>query len=472
MPSLKINLFYSVLLVLANYVFPFLTYPYVSRVLGVTGIGACNFVDSIINYFILFSMLGIEVVGTREIAKSKQDPDQLNRVFSNLLLVSLLLTGVMLLVLLVVTFTVPVLTTHKDMMLFGAFKLIFNCLLMEWLFKGLEDFRLISIRSIVVKTLYVFSVFILVRKAEDVGIYYLLSCMMVVVNAVVNMFISRNHVHLSFRNIHLRPTFQSVLKLGLYTILTSMYSSLNVTFLGFTAGDTQVGYYSTATKLYAIVMALFTAFTSVVIPKLSAVVAKGDMDQLKSYFNMVTNLLPVLTLPIVVWMMIMAPDIVSLISGPGYEGAILPMIIISPLVFIIGYEQILVLQILLPLSKDAIMLRNSAIGALVGVILNILIVPKFFAVGSACVWMACEVLILLLSQRAVTWSINCSFPYKAAFKALLEYLPLVALVFLCSRLSGSVIVRLCLSIVVISAYVFVVQLIVEKRNLLKLFLMK
>lgn len=468
MPSLKKNLFYSILLVLANYVFPFLTYPYVSRVLGVTGIGACNFVDSVINYFILFSTLGIEAVGTREIAKNKQDQGQLDRIFSNLILVSSILTGIMLLVLLVVTFTVPVLLAHKDMMLFGAFKLVFNCFLMEWLFKGLEDFRLITLRSVAVKTLYVVSVLLFVKKPGDAGIYYLLSCLLVVVNALVNMLVARNRVHLTFTEIHFSATFKSVLTLGLYTILTSMYTSMNVTYLGFMTDDTQVGYYATATKLYAIVMALFTAVTGVMIPRLSTVVAEGDMDKLRAYFNTVSDWVLVFTIPIATWMFIMAPDIVRLVSGPGYEGAILPMMIISPLIFIIGYEQVLALQTLLPLGKDSLLLRFSAIGALVGISLNILIVPKLLAVGSACVWVVCEVLLLILCQRAVTRVAGNTFPVRETLKALLEYAPLAVLVFFCSRAGDSFVFRLLLSMCVVSAYVFLAQLLLRKRNLVNL----
>ena len=77
MPSIKKNFLYSSILTTANYIFPFLTYPYVSRVLGVNNIGICNFVDSIVNYFILFSMMGIGIVGIREIAKAKNEKKRL-----------------------------------------------------------------------------------------------------------------------------------------------------------------------------------------------------------------------------------------------------------------------------------------------------------------------------------------------------------------------------------------------------------
>ena len=336
MPSLKKNLFYSILLILANYVFPFLTYPYVSRVLGVNGIGTCNFVDSIINYFILFSTLGIDSLGVREIARHKDDKEALDRTFSNIFIVNLSLTAIMLAVLLVCTFTVPKLSDHKDLMFLGAFKLVFNCLLVEWLFRGLEDFRLITIRSILVKTIYVVCVFLFVRERSDVWLYYLLSSLMVVVNALVNMFFSRTRVRIVFSGVKFWSTFKSLLALGVYAILTSMYTTFNVTFLGFACDEVQVGYYTTATKIYYIVMALFTAFTNVMLPRMSNIVAAGETARFKEYFSLAVDVLLAFSIPVLAWMIIMAPDIVMVISGAEFGGAVAPMIIIAPLLYVVG----------------------------------------------------------------------------------------------------------------------------------------
>ena len=71
--SVKRNFAYSFILTASGYIFPLLTYPYISRVLGVSGVGICDFVDSIINYFILISMMGITACGIREIAAHKDD---------------------------------------------------------------------------------------------------------------------------------------------------------------------------------------------------------------------------------------------------------------------------------------------------------------------------------------------------------------------------------------------------------------
>lgn len=468
MSSLKKNIFYSVLLVVANYVFPFLTYPYVSRVLGVTGIGACNFVDSIINYFILFSSLGIQSLGVREIAKHKDDKEALDRTFSNLFIVNLALTGIMLLLLFVVTFTVPQLSAHKDLMCIGAFKLVFNCLLVEWLFRGLDDFKLITVRSIVVKTVYVAAVFLFVRKAEDVWVYYLLSSLMVVANALINIVLSRSRVLLHLRGLQFSATFKSLLALGVYSILTSMYTTFNVTFLGFACGETEVGYYTTATKIYFMVMAVFSAFTNVMLPRMSNLVSRGEMDQFKSSFSMAVEVLFGFSFPIIVWMMLMAPDIVRVISGPGYEGAVIPMIIIAPLLFIVGFEQILVLQTLLPLGRDKLLLRNSLIGAGIGVVLNLALVPILASGGSSIVWIVAEMTILVLSQVAVRRELDIRFPLSSFMKNLAVYLPLVAIVALTLLISGEAWRRVVVSMFCVGIYVLIYQIVIRKGAVLSM----
>jgi len=191
MPSIRKNFFYSALLTVSNYVFPFVTYPYVSRVLGVTNIGICNFVDSIVNYFILFSMMGISIVGMREIAAARDDREQRNRVFSSLFSLNLLTTLIAAIALVVVIYTVPSLTDYRPMLWIGLAKLAANCLCMDWLFRGLEEFRFITNRSILIKCLYVGAVFLFVRKAEDYWVYYLLTTLTLVANACVNVSFSR-----------------------------------------------------------------------------------------------------------------------------------------------------------------------------------------------------------------------------------------------------------------------------------------
>ena len=143
MPSVKKNFLYSSILATANYIFPFILFPYVSRVLGVENNGKSSLIDSIVNYFILYSMMGLSNMGIREIAAHRNDRQQLTSSFSNLFLLNFLVTCIAVVLLLCATFFVPYLSSYKDLLYVGILKLFFNVFLVEWLYKGLEDFRYI-----------------------------------------------------------------------------------------------------------------------------------------------------------------------------------------------------------------------------------------------------------------------------------------------------------------------------------------
>ena len=134
------NFSYNLLLTVSTYVIMLVTYPYVSRVLGVERIGAVNFADSAVNYFLLFSALGIQVLGVREIAACRGDRKKLQEVFSSLMTLYGVFTAVALGVYVVLVETLPALAGHRELLWVGAGKLVFTTFLLEWLFRGLEEF--------------------------------------------------------------------------------------------------------------------------------------------------------------------------------------------------------------------------------------------------------------------------------------------------------------------------------------------
>ncbi len=412
MPSVKNSFLYSCILTTANYIFPFILFPYVSRILGVENYGKCSFIDSIINYFILFSMMGGGIMGIREIAAHRNDRLRLISSFSNLFLLNLLVTCVAVVLLLCATFFVPYLSSYKELLYVGTLKLLFNVFLVEWLYKGLEEFRYITIRSISIRVLYLLSVFMFVRSATDYVVYFFLTSMVVVANAIINCWYSRNFVRFSFQGLHLRKYMKPFFMLGVYLLLTSMYTSFNVTFLGFVSGDMQVGYYSTSVKLFNIILALFSAFTGVMLPRMSSLVEYGKMDEFKSMLYKSVDVLFCVSVPLVIFTVVMARPIVYLISGKEYEDAVFLLQIVAPLILIIGYEQILVMQALMPLKEDKAILKNSFMGALLGISLNVLLVPKWQSVGSSVCWLLSETLILVLSQNFMSKEFKIHFPLR------------------------------------------------------------
>ena len=228
MSTVKKNFAWSTLLTFAGYLFPLITFPYVTRVLGVEGIGQYQFAYSTIEYFSIIAMLGIGTVGIREIAKVKENRHEMSRVLCSLLSLNLITTLLAACVLLVLTFIIPSFIAHSKLLYIGIARLFCGSLLIEWLFKGIEDFKFITIRSLAIRFVFVFSVFIFVRDEDDYVIYFQLTSLTVAVNAIVNILYSRKFVDYSFRGIDVRPYVKPFIVLGIYQILTAMYTSFNV----------------------------------------------------------------------------------------------------------------------------------------------------------------------------------------------------------------------------------------------------
>lgn len=395
MASLKKNILYSGILTTANYIFPLITYPYVSRVLGVANIGICNFVDSIINYFLIFSALGIGIVGIREIAKNKGDKVKLQKTFSQLFTINTISTSIALLVLIIAMHTIGRLQENYELLWIGVLKLIFNYLLIEWFYKGLEDFKYITNRTIWVRSIYVISVFLLVKTSQDISIYYFLTSATIIINAAINVLYARKYVKFTFCFSSLKEYTKAICVFGLYNILTSMYTTFNVAYLGFISTDTQVGYYTTSTKIHTIILMAFTAITGVIMPRMAAILSEKRYDEYKRLIKKSVQILLLFAIPCVIIIEIFSPLIIRIIAGTGYEGAIIPLRIIAPLILIIGIEQILITQSLIPMGKDKAVLINSIIGAIVGLLANIIIVPYLDSIGSAIAWLAAEIAVMI-----------------------------------------------------------------------------
>lgn len=185
------------------------------------------------------------------------------------------------------------------------------------------------------------------------GLLYILcnNCWYGCGKCILQYFYLRNFISLKLIHFNLSHYFKPLCIFGTYSILTSMYTSFNTTFLGLVTSPTEVGYYTTATKLYSILIGIFTAFTGVMLPRMSSLIVDNNEAEFNRLLSKSYEALWAFSFPIALIGVLCAPDIIMIISGVGYEGAIIPMRIVMPLILIIGYEQIIIMQILMPLKR-------------------------------------------------------------------------------------------------------------------------
>lgn len=431
-PSIKKNFAYKSVLTLSTYLINFMIFPYVSRILGVEHIGLVNFVDNTVNYFLLFATMGISILGVREIAAVKDDIQRRSQVFSNLIGMNIVFTIFTLIIYLTCIAVVSKLNQYEELFYIGTAKIIFTAFLIEWFFTGIENFRYITLRSLAIKCVYVIAIFLFVQSPDDYRCYFILTVSVVVINALVNIMYVRRFIAFRFKDLISFRFYKQNCKLGLYAIMTSMYLTFNVMYLGLVSDNVEVGYYTTAFKLYSVILGLFTAFTNVMLPRMSALLAGGE----KAYFQQLVNksftIVAMFSIPMILCCLILAPQIIYILSGEGYEGAVLPMRIIMPAVLFVGVAQVLAIQVLIPMKKDKILLIASIIGAIVSITVNLSLVPYLKSIGTAIVLIGSEMMVTIVYIFYVLRYKIVSFPVNIMYKSLLCSLPSSLICLFCS----------------------------------------
>ena len=444
--SIKKNFAYNSVLTLSSYVMAFITFPYVSRILGVNKIGLVDFVDNTIAYFLLFGSMGVSILGVREIAAVKENCEERDRVYSNIFGLNLCFTIVILIAYLILIYFIPKLNQYSELFYIGSAKIVFTLFLSEWFFAGTENFRYITLRSLIVKTLYVISVFIFIKSPNDYKLYFILSVSSVVLNAIVNFVYVNKIVHFNVLHCFSTKFLKRNIVLGIYNIMTSMYLTFNVMFLGFVANNTQVGYYTTAYKVYTVTLGFFTAFTGVMIPRMSSLLANGEMERFKELIDKSFRAMCTFSLPIIICAIVLSPQIIYVLSGPGYEGAITPMRIIMPAALFVGIAQVIAKQVLTPMKKDNVLFKASLIGAFISIIINIILVSRLQSMGSAIVLLCSEIAVTGTYVVFVLKHSIIIFPFSSIWKNLLFAAPACVVCLICQCITSNPYIILCVSI--------------------------
>lgn len=432
--SIKKNFAYKSTLTVSTYLMNFVTFPYVARVLGVDGIGLVSFVDNAINYFLLFATMGVATLGVREIATIRNDDEKRNDIFANILGLNLLFTVGTLIIYLFCILSIDKFQQYKELFYIGSAKILFTVFLVEWFFTGIENFRYITVRSVLIKILYAIFVFVLVHDKSDYQIYFSLNVLVVVINAIINMIYVRKLVRVRIQNLFKLHFMKQNISLGIYAIMTSMYLTFNVMFLGLTSGNIEVGFYTTAFKLYSVILGFFTAFTNVMLPRMSFLLGEGDDRTFQQLINKSFDAMCTFSIPMILCSIALAPQIIHVLSGSGYEGAILPMRIIMPAILFVGIAQIIAMQVLMPMRKDKVLFLASLIGATVSILINIFLVPRMQSIGTAIVLICSEIMVTLVYIVYTFRHKLLILPYKIVLRNICYSLPCALICYLCGKL--------------------------------------
>lgn len=401
MASLKTNVVFNILNTITGIIFPIITFPYAARVLSPNGIGAVNFLQSIVTYIVLLTSLGIPMYAVREVAKYRDDIAKRNVVTVEITLLSLILClGGYVIVWILGKFIPQI---HSQLALFYVLSLaiLFTSLGVNWFFQAIEDFKFITVRAVIFRLLAAIALFLFVKTKDDLLIYALVTIGSTVGNNIINFIHLRKYIDL--RQIpwnrlqvwkHLKPASH----IFVFNLITSIYLNLNTVMLGFMQDDSAVGFYTAGNKISHIVLSVVASFGVVLLPRCTNLIENGRMDEFATITYKSYRLVQALSLPSTFGLILLARPIVTLFCGTEFANAASVLAWTAPVIIFIGLSNVLGIQILYPQGKENLVIWSTVGGAIFNFILNLLLIPYCSYTGTAISTFIAELVVLIIQM--------------------------------------------------------------------------
>lgn len=362
---------------------PLITTPYVSRVLGSTGIGIFSYAESISYFFFLLGSLGCSIYGQREIAYVQNSPRERTLVFKDMVTIRFLTS-------------LAALAVYLGLFCFGdgPYRTVFLILSLEvlasafdisWFFMGIQDFRKTVLRNVVIKLLGVVLIFTCVHSPQDVNLYTLCYAGPVLLsNLALWVYLPRYLTNAKRRRwVELRHLGPMAL-LFLPQIATEVYTVLDKTMLGILASDVaEVAFYEQSQKMVKIVVRMVTALGIVMLPKISKDFAEGKVQEIQRSIAKSFQFVFLLGSPLMFGLIGMAGTFVPWFFGRGYDKVVLLMQVISPMILFIAISNVIGKEYLLPTKRQKAYTISVVLGAGINVVLNLILIPWLDATGAA-----------------------------------------------------------------------------------------
>ena len=428
--SIKLNATMNMVKIIASMIFPLITFPYTSRILGPEGIGKTNFAFSLVGYFMLLAAVGIPMYGIREVAKIREDKKALTALIQELLvahgIASILSTA---------AFVGMIFFTRKLHEEYALFLIVsasipLSALAMDWLYQGLEEYVYITVRSLAFTGISMVALFLLVRHESDYITMAAITVVATLGSSVLNFWNARAII---FAKRELPWRFQRHIKplaiVYALNFIISIYINLDTVMLGFLSTAKNVGYYSSAMKLTRMLLGVVVSFGAVLLPRLSYYLANDMREDFDRMLQKSLGIILLLCLPMTTALMTISREILLVLAGSKYLPAAGCLVITAPIILFIGLTNIFAIQILYPLGKEKSLVLSVSLGAAVAVVLNLLLIPRFGQFGAAWGTLVAESVVLLAQFILVRRHYQIHWPWKNLAKYIFATMAMMGLLF-------------------------------------------
>ena len=429
MKSPKKNFIYNLIYQILILIIPLITAPYIARVVGANGVGIYSYTYSIVYYFMLLTLLGVNNYGNRSIAKVRDNKNKLSETFWSIYLFQLLMGFIMLS--LYIGYIVLFNNSYK---LYATIEILFIISAMldiNWFFFGIEEFKKTITRNTIVKIGNVILIFLFVKSIDDLWKYTLImSGMTCISQLILWSFLTKKIkiVKISCKDIikHIKPN----LLLFIPVIAISLYKIMDKIMLGSLSTVTEVGYYENAEKIIGIPMTMITALGTVMLPRVSNLIAKGSYEKVHNYIDKSIQFVMFMSMAMCCGLVGIGYNFAPFYFGAEFKKTGFLIILLSVTLPIISFANVLRTQYLIPREKDKIYIISVSIGAIINLIMNLLFIPKLASIGACIGTIAAEFSVMFYQSISVRGELPIKkylisiypFVYKAVIMLVVVYL--------------------------------------------------
>ena len=393
--SIRKNYIYNALYQVLNIIAPLITAPYLSRALGADGVGTVSFAESVVSYFTLFAALGIASYGQREISYVQDDAYKRSVAFWNAKILEFCTSGIVLLIYIVFS-----LLRQEGAVIYFVLSLNIIAVFFDitWFFQGLEEFGKIVARNTVIRILNIIYIFLFIRDKEDIVLYVFgLVTFTLLSNLSLWTYLFKYVERISLSALRPFRDVKIVVSLFLPTIAVQIYTVLDKTMIGIiTRSSFENGYYEQAVKISRMLLSIVTAMGPVVVPRVGYLFEKKDMQGIRRCMYRSYRFAWFLGLPICLGLILVAGNFVPWFFGAGYDKVIPLLQILALLVIVIGINNVISVQYLIPTKRQNLLTATLMMGAVTNFCLNMVLIHYFQSIGAAIASVVAESVIAIV----------------------------------------------------------------------------
>lgn len=468
--SLQVNAILNSLRTILNIIFPIITFPYVSRVLGVRGIGIYNFSNSIVSYFLLIAALGINTYAIREGARIRENKSTINNFVSQVFTINICSTVIAYILLFLCLVVFVQLRKYMICILIFSLQIFFTTIGTEWIYQIYEDYTYITIRSIIFQIISIILLFVFVRGPKDYLNYAAITVFSAVGANVLNFIHARQYCHIRIVfNFDWKKHLIPILVLFAAGVANMIYVNSDVTLLGLMKNNYIVGIYSVSSKIYSLIKTLISALLIVTIPRLALLFGNNRIHEYKNILSKLTNTLIIFTLPASVGLFMLAKEIILIVSGSNFLRSICSLRILCFAYIFSILAWILSDCVLIPAKRENKVLISMSLSAILNIVFNILLIPYWNENAAAISTVLAEICMFVVNYHYAKDIIGDVFKSKLVLKnfinSIVGCVGIVIVCILCNVIFNSMVIKTTFS-VIISVIIYVGILILFRNKLI------